>query len=152
MQINNFFNLAQTKSFTGFSVNIPSICFNWSFLLEEFANFKAPTCFSVCFSKAFPKEEHENLACSILCLRLEGNISSPVRYSLLWIFPDDNADIFAASLLISYYSFSSLILSWIIIISFYIFSTRFFLKLEGLSDARVASITKKEYSFAEHFL
>ena len=36
-------------------------------------------------------------------------------------------------------------------ISFYILSKRFFLKLEGLSDARVASITKKTYDFALHF-
>ena len=35
--------------------------------------------------------------------------------------------------------------------SFYILSKRFFLKREGLSDARVASITKKEYRFAVHF-
>ena len=32
-------------------------------------------------------------------------------------------------------------------ISFYIFSKRFFLKCKGLSDARVASITKKDYGF-----
>ena len=32
-------------------------------------------------------------------------------------------------------------------ICFYILSHRFFLKCEGLSDARVASITKKEYGF-----
>ena len=37
-------------------------------------------------------------------------------------------------------------------ISFYILSKRFFLKREELSDARVASITKKEYGFAVHFL
>ena len=37
-------------------------------------------------------------------------------------------------------------------ISFYILSKRLFLNLEGLSDARVASVTKKEYGFAEHFL
>ena len=34
-------------------------------------------------------------------------------------------------------------------ISFYILSTRFFLKRKGLSDAGVVSITKKEYGFAE---
>ena len=37
-------------------------------------------------------------------------------------------------------------------ISFYILSIWFFLKRKGLSDARVASITKKEYGFAVHFL
>ena len=38
------------------------------------------------------------------------NISSPVKYSYLSILPDDNADIFAASLLISHCTFSSIIL------------------------------------------
>ena len=33
-------------------------------------------------------------------------------------------------------------------IKFYILSKRFFLNRKGLSDARVASITKKEYGFA----
>ena len=37
-------------------------------------------------------------------------------------------------------------------ISFYIISKRFFLNCERLSDARVASATKKEYGFAVHFL
>ena len=37
-------------------------------------------------------------------------------------------------------------------ISFYIRSKRFFLKRKELSDATVASRTKKEYGFAEHFL
>ena len=55
-------------------------------------------------------------------------------------------------ILMSYYSFSSLILLSIAMISFYILSNRFFLKREGLSDVRVASITKEEYGFAVHFL
>ena len=54
-------------------------------------------------------------------------------------------------ILMSYYSFSSLILSSIAMISFYILSNRFFLKREGLSDVRVASVTKEEYGFAVHF-
>ena len=37
-------------------------------------------------------------------------------------------------------------------ISFYILSKRFSLKREGLSDARVATITKKEYGFAVQLL
>ena len=50
-----------------------------------------------------------------------------------------------------YCNFSSLILSTIIVmISFYILSKRFFLKRKRLSDARVASITKKGYGFAVH--
>ena len=104
----------------------------------------------VCFSKCFPNGEYANLACSIIYLWLESNISSPARYS---IFPEDNAHIFAASPLILYCNFLSLILSSIIVmISFYILSKNFSLKREGLSDARVASITKKEYSFAVHYL
>ena len=92
------------------------------------------------------------LDCSISLHWSWGSISSPARYSYLSIFSDDNADIFAASLLISYCSFLSLILSSIVPISFYIPSTRFFPKRNGLFDARVASITKKEYGFAVKFL
>ena len=73
----------------------------------------------------------------------DGNVSSTVRYSCLSAFPDDNSDIFAASLLLSYYSFPFLTLSSIFLISFYICSKRFFLKREELSDARVASINNK---------
>ena len=58
------------------------------------------------------------------------------------MFADDKADIFAASLLILYCNFSYLMLLSIVMISFYIFSERFFSKCKGLSDARVASITK----------
>ena len=39
-----------------------------------------------------------------------------------------------------------------VMIIFYIFSKRFFVKCKGLSDAGVVSITKKEYGFAVHFL
>ena len=68
------------------------------------------------------------------------------------IYPDDNADIFDASLLISYCNFSSLIFLLIVMTSFSILSTRFFLKRKGLSEARVVSITKKEYGFLVHFI
>ena len=68
------------------------------------------------------------------------------------MIPDDNEDIFAASLFISYFSFSSLILSTIFMVSFHILSKRFFLKVEVLSDARIASITEKVYSFKVNFL
>ena len=54
------------------------------------------------FLTVFPKGEYASLACSIISLWLEENISSPVRYSYLSILPDDNATIFAASLLISF--------------------------------------------------
>ena len=36
-------------------------------------------------------------------------------------------------------------------ISFYIISEIFFLESEGLFDARVASITEKEFDFTVHF-
>ena len=69
-------------------------------------------------------------------------------YSYLPILSDDHDNIFAASLLISYWSYSSLILSSIAMISFYILSKRYLLKHEGLSDARVVLIIKKEHGFA----
>ena len=90
------------------------------------------------FSKAFSK---------VSFFLAEGSISSPVRHSYLSIFPDDGADIFAAFLLISCCNFSSLILSSIVMISSYVISEVFFLKCERLIDARVASITKKQYGF-----
>ena len=68
------------------------------------------------------------------------------------ILPDGNANVFAASLLISYGSLLFLILSSIVMIRFYILCTVLFWKRERLSDARVASINKKEYGFAVHFL
>ena len=37
-------------------------------------------------------------------------------------------------------------------ISFYILSKRLDLKRKGLPDARLLSLTKKEYGFALHFL
>ena len=79
---------------------------------------------------ALPRGEYLNLACSIILLWSDFNVSSPVRYSYLSILPDDNADIFTASLLILYYSFSSLVLSSIIMINFYILSKIFLLKCE----------------------
>ena len=99
-----------------------------------------------------PSGEYVNLTCSIILLWSDGNISWPVRYSYLSILSDDNADYFGASLLISYCSISSLILSSLFMNSIYIVSKRFFLKHEELSDARVVSVTKKEYGFAIHFL
>ena len=74
------FNLTQIKSFSKFCDNISSICSNSSFFIESSRDLKAPNCSAICFSKAFPKEKYENVACSIICLWLEGNIPSPVRY------------------------------------------------------------------------
>ena len=74
-----------------------------------------------------------------------------IKYSYLSILPDDNANIFAASLFISYCSFSSLIWSSVVMASFYVISKRFFLKHNLLSDARLQSFIKREYGFAMHF-
>ena len=122
-----------------FCGSIPTICFNLSFLLEDFRDLRAPTCFSVCFSKAFPKGEYANLTCSFICLWIEASISSPSGHPYLSNFPDDNADFFTASLLISYCSFSSLILS-IVVISFYPLSKRLqyiFLKIHKVCKVSI---------------
>ena len=71
---------------------------------------------------------------------------------LFCVWCELRGDSVGASLVISYFSFSSLILSLIVMISFYILSKRLFLKRKGLSDVRVVSITKKEYGYAVHFL
>ena len=92
------------------------------------------------------------LTYSITLIWSRGIIFSPVRHSNLSILSYDNANIFAAFLLISYCSFSSPILLSIVKIIFYILSKIFFLKHKGLSDVRVVSITKNEYDFAGFFL
>ena len=98
-----------------------------------------------------PNGEWVKLACYIILLWSEGDISSPVGYSHLSLLPDDNAKIFATSLFVPYCIFSSLILLSVFMVSFFILSKRFFLKHNELSDARVHSITKKEHAFAVHF-
>ena len=85
--------------------------------LKRFRDSRASTCFSVSFPKAFCKGEY-GYKFGLFYYWLENNISSPVRYSYLSILADDNADIFATSLLILYCSFLSLILSSIVLISF----------------------------------
>ena len=83
---------------------------------------------------------------------MEVNIYSAVTCSYLQSLPDDNADIFGEYLVILYCSFLSLILSSIVMTTFYILSERLCLKCKGLSDVRVALITRKEYGLAVHFL
>ena len=60
-----------------------------------------------CFLNALPSVEYFDLACSMILLWSDGNISSPVRYSYLSILTEDNADVFAASLLMLYSNFLS---------------------------------------------
>ena len=105
----------------------------------------------ICFTNALPRGEYVNLGCSITLFWLGSSISSPGRYSYLSIFPEDNVDDFDASLSIPYCNFSSLNFSLIFVVSFYIISERFLFKRKGLSNIRVASITKKECGFAVHF-
>ena len=108
----------------------------------------------ICFSNALPRGEYVNLAYSVIVIWSDGNISSPVRYFIIFysILADDSTDIFVGSVLLLYYTFSSLILSSMVMINFYIHSKIFFLKHEELSNGRVVSITKKEYVFVVHFL
>ena len=93
----------------------------------------------------FPRSEYGNIFFCIILLRLEGHVFSPVRYSYLSILP--HGDVLPISLLISCYSFSSLILTLVVMITFYILCKRLRLKGKRLSDARVVSLTKKEYGF-----
>ena len=57
--------------------------------------------------------------------------------SCLFILPDDNNDILAATLSISYCTISS-----VIMITLYTYSVRFFRKSKRLSDARAVSMIK----------
>ena len=114
-------NLSIIKHCNWFFENTFSIY--WFISLERLEDFKASTFFFVCFSKAFPERKYVNLACCIVWVWLESKISSSGRYSCLSILPDDNSDICAAFLSLSYYSFASLTLSLIVIISFYILSS-----------------------------
>ena len=99
-----------------------------SFSSSDFKVFKASTysinlfipwssIIFICFSNALLSGKDVNLACSIILLWSDGNISSPV-------LPDDNTDTFPAFLLVSHCSVSSLILSSIVVISFYIRSKK----------------------------
>ena len=102
-------------------IKITSIDFMPCLFSSDFKDFKTST---------LPTGEFVNLACSIILFWLDGNISSPARNSYLSFSPGDNADGFAVSLLISYCTFSSLILSSVFQISFYINSRQFFLNSE----------------------
>ena len=162
-----FFPSKFSTSFISFLISIFRIFLEKSPLVDSISwfssGFKASTsfitwssivfiCFTNCFANALLIGEYPNLACSIIILWSDNNISSSIRNSYLWILLDYNADHFATSLLISYCSFSCLVLSSIVMIKVYILSWRLSLKREELSDARVVSITKNVYRFALHFL
>ena len=79
-----------------------------------------------------------------MCLTLCNTLHSKnPKYTICEIDYRRNVDICAASLLILYFTFPSLILSSIVMISFYILPKRFILKYEEISDARVEPIAKK---------
>ena len=87
---------------------------------------------------------------------MEGNVSSPVRYSYLSILPDDNVDIAAAFPLRFYFSFSSLILPSTVMISCFILSKRLSLKLKVFPVGRRVLLTKNNivlpYTFCKDSL
>ena len=83
-------------------------------------------------------------------LLIKGQYFWTCKISYLSILLDDKADSFAASLLSSYCSRSSVILSSFVKISCYIRSERFFLKRKGLSGVIIPSITKKK-KFAVYY-
>ena len=104
------------------------------------------------FPKCFTKRRICKLSLLSCFILIRWQYFLSIRYSYLPILHEDNTDIFAASLFISYWSFSSSILPLIVIINVYAFSERFFMKRKEVSDARVASITKQEYGSAADFL
>ena len=93
-----------------------------------------------------------NLACSIILLWPNGNISLPARNSYWSTSPDINAHIFDASLVILHCNISCLILASTVMIRFYILSKILSLKREDLPDARTVPISKIEFGFAAYFL
>ena len=121
------------------------ICFSTLFSIVFASLLAASSTAFVCFSKDFPEET--KLVFYLIWLWLEGNFSPCVRYSYSSVLPDYDADIFVASLLISFCRFSSQILLPVVMISFYILSKRFSLIHKGSFDVSVVSIAKKQCGF-----
>ena len=120
---------------------LPSVCiYTFTSLLLE--TLKHNFFFFVCFQTLFLSRIYK-LACSIIWLWLELIISSFVRYSYFSILLDDNANIFPASLLISYCSFSFLVFTF--------FLKTLHLRHKRLPDARLVLLFKKEYGSAVNF-
>ena len=82
----------------------------------------------------------------------DGNVYSSVKYSYSSILIHENADIFAAALLISHYSFSAKIVSSVVVITFSILSKTMHLKHGLLSAGKIVSFTKKKNGFAAFFV
>ena len=101
------------------SGEIPSIYIRSCWFSSSFKTSKASTIFLPWPSIVFicsSKENKYNLACSIILIWSEGSISSFVSCYYLSILTDDNADLFAAFLLMLCSSFSCLVLSLIVMI------------------------------------
>ena len=95
--------------------SVPKIFFSTLFSAAFMYFYPWPSNVFVCFFQVFPEEEKAHsiiilLACSIFLLWLGRSNFSSLKYSYVSILSGDNADIFAASMLISYYNFPSLIL------------------------------------------
>ena len=110
------------------SLLVKASSFLFWFVIAAICSFPCSSIVFVCFSNVLRRGKNVSLASYIFLLWSDDNISSPVRNSYLSIFPDDQADVFAASILISYCNFSSLILLSVVVINFYIVSKRFFRK------------------------
>ena len=92
-----------TQFFKKFSFQCVKNFFYYYIYLVFSHAFQVPF-FSPCsfylFFICFTEWRYVNLACFIILLWSDGNISSPLRYSYLSILSASNADIFATSLLI----------------------------------------------------
>ena len=94
------------------------------------------------FCECFSTRRTCRLTCSIIWT--DGNVYSSVKYSYSSILIHENADIFAAALLISHYSFSAKIVSSVVVITFSILSKTMHLKHGLLSAGKIVSFTKKK--------
>ena len=94
------------------------------------------------FCECFSTRTTCRLTCSIICT--DGNVYSSVKYSYSSILIHENANIFAAALLISHYSFSAKIVSSVVVITFSILSKTMHLKHGLLSAGKIVSFTKKK--------
>ena len=96
-------------------------CFTWS-LIVFICFFLWSSIVFACFYKAFSNREYRDLACSVILLWSDGSISLPVKYSCVSIFPD--LLFFYCFSVNTILCFSSLVLSSVAVISFYILSKK----------------------------
>ena len=101
------------------------------------------------FCECFSTRRTCRLTCSIICT--DGNVYSSVKYSYSSILIHENANIFAAALLISHYSFSAKIVSSVVVITFSILSKTMHLKHGLLSAGKIVSFTKKKMVLQHNF-